>query len=76
MQTMSNDLLSLLSERGIRRIDLANALGVDKSLVTRWVKGRIPVDRIEAVEKATGIPRHKLRPDLADIFGPQPENAA
>lgn len=76
MHGMNNDLLSLLSERGIRRIDLANALGVDKSLVTRWVKGRIPVDRIEAVEKATGIPRHKLRPDLADIFGPQPESAA
>lgn len=70
MLSMSNELNLLLAERGMRRIDLAKALGVNKSLVTRWFKGRIPVERLEAVEKATGISRNKLRPDLAGMFSP------
>lgn len=53
----------------MRRIDLANALGVDKSLVTRWAQKRVPVERVADVERVTGIPRHELRPD---VFG-QPE---
>lgn len=61
---MQNDLLDLLSSRNMRRIDLANALGVDKSLVTRWVQKRVPVSRVADVERVTGIPREELRPDV------------
>lgn len=70
IRIMKADLVSLLSERGLRRIDLAKALGVDKSLVTRWAQGRIPVERVSEVESATGIPREQLRPD---IFRPATE---
>lgn len=68
---MQNNLLHLLSEKNMRRIDLANALGVDKSLVTRWAQKRVPVERVADVERVTGIPRQKLRPD---VFG-HPEGA-
>lgn len=69
---METNILPLLSARGIRRIDLAKALGVDKSLVTRWVQGRVPAERVADVERVTGIPRHELRPD---IFGSAQEQA-
>lgn len=31
--------------------------------VQKW-RGLIPANRVVAVERATGVPRHKLRPDL------------
>ena len=43
---------------------LADLLGVDRTTVWRWEKGRIPVDRLSDVEKATKISRRKLRPDI------------
>lgn len=70
---MKHDFLSLLTERGIRRIDLAKKLNVHKSLVTRWVKGRVPAERVLEVERVTGIPRERIRPD---IFGQISEDAA
>lgn len=64
MLLMNTDLKSLLLEVGMRRADLARALNVNKSLVTRWSQRRVPIDRVAAVSDATGIPRQKLRPDL------------
>jgi hypothetical protein len=68
----------LLQERDMRLVDLARAVGVDKSTVTRWARKNIPDNRVPDVAKATGIPPHELRPDLATIFGsaPTPERAA
>lgn len=43
---------------------LAAALGITRHAVYQWK--RIPVDRVVAVERATGIPRAELRPD---VFG-------
>lgn len=37
---------------------------------------RISDRRVAAMSRVTGIPPHELRPDLADIFGPQPEATA
>jgi transcriptional regulator with XRE-family HTH domain len=45
---------------------LADVLGVDKSTIWRWERDKVPVDRLADVERATGIPRQSLRPD---IFG-------
>jgi DNA-binding transcriptional regulator YdaS (Cro superfamily) len=45
---------------------LGNILGVNKTTVLRWEKRRIPAERVSEVERVTGIPRQKLRPD---IFG-------
>ena len=58
------NLKALLAARGLRLVDLAERLGVDKSQATRWAKLRIPADRVLAVEKATRISRKLLRPDL------------
>jgi DNA-binding transcriptional regulator YdaS (Cro superfamily) len=58
----------LLKQRGVKPIDVSRALGVDKATVSRWCRGSIPAERVVAVERATGISRFDLRPDLAAIF--------
>src|SRR6185312_5244454 len=42
--------------------ELARRLGISQPSVSAW--SRIPAERVAAVEASTGIPRHKLRPDL------------
>lgn len=52
---------------------LAKLIGTGQSHVWYWLnksKKGVPSECVEAVEKATGITRHELRPD---IFGPAPE---
>jgi len=41
---------------------IARKLGIQQQAVSKWK--RIPAERVIAVEKATGIPRAELRPDL------------
>lgn len=53
----------LSAERG-RVTKLADAIGVTHSAVSQW--NQVPAERVVQVEKVTGIPREKLRPD---IFG-------
>lgn len=53
----------LLKDKGMRPIDVARKLGVDKSVITRWAQGKIPLERVPAVSEATGISREELRPD-------------
>lgn len=43
---------------------LAKKIGTSSAAVAMWTK--IPPLRVAAVEDATGIPRHELRPDLYD----------
>lgn len=39
--------------------------GVPRNTVIYWGRrNRIPAERVPAVERATGIPREELRPDL------------
>jgi hypothetical protein len=57
-------LYPLLAERGIRPIELARKCDVDKGTVSRWNERGIPLVRVFQVEKETGIPREKLRPDF------------
>ena len=62
---MSNTTLAdLLDRRGMRRIDLARVLGVDKSLVTRWAQKRVPPERMADVSSALGVSVEEVRPDL------------
>lgn len=42
---------------------LAQLLEISAAAVCRW-KGQIPLKRVVQIEKATGVPRHVLRPDL------------
>lgn len=57
----------LKAERG-RVTTLAEILQVSPGAVSQWPE--VPPARVLDVERATGISRHELRPD---IFGPAPE---
>jgi transcriptional regulator with XRE-family HTH domain len=62
---MPDDYLKLLlAEHGLRPADLARKCGVEKSTVTRWAERGIPLVRVFQIERETGIPREKLRPDF------------
>lgn len=54
-------LTEYLTRRGAKS-ELAKTLGVTHAAVRQWK--RVPADRVLAVERATGIPREALRPDL------------
>jgi DNA-binding transcriptional regulator YdaS (Cro superfamily) len=41
---------------------LARALGITRSAICQW--DRIPAERVIDIEKASGVPRAELRPDL------------
>ena len=49
--------------------ELAKRLNLSKAAISKW-KGVIPLKRVLDVERATGVPRYVLRPD---VFGPAPE---
>lgn len=51
----------LKAERG-RLSKLAAALKINPSAISQWTE--IPLNRVVAVEKFTGIPRSDLRPDF------------
>lgn len=67
---MSNAILSALRARGIKQGTLAQACGVDKSAVSRWVRwgAPIPEKHLSVVSQLTGIQPPELRPD---IFTPE-----
>lgn len=52
---------------------VAEMFNVDRTTILRWEKGEppVPIKRLSEVENVTGIPRHKLRPD---VFGPVEED--
>lgn len=52
---------------------VAQMFGVQKAAVWKWERRGPPADKVLAIEGATGISRHVLRPD---IFGPHPQEAA
>lgn len=44
---------------------LSRAVGVSSQAVCKWRKDRrIPAERVLAVERASGVPRTQLRPDI------------
>lgn len=62
---MSDNIVLCLIDKFGTAAALADRLGVSRQLVSHWKKtGRIPVERLKAVEAASGISRRKLRPDI------------
>lgn len=59
---MMTDIQSLFSETRGLRLKLARELGLSPGAVYQWRK--VPAERVLDVERITGIPRHRLRPDL------------
>lgn len=54
--------------------ELARRLKVRQGQVWKWLQsGQIPAPHVIPAEKATGVSRHVLRPD---VFGPAPEQQA
>lgn len=48
------------------QVALARAVGVSQSLVSNWCVGNlvVPADRCPAIERASGVPCERLRPDV------------
>lgn len=48
---------------------LAERLGIRSASISEWkTRGRVPAERVLAIEAETGVSRHQLRPD---VFGPE-----
>lgn len=58
---ISRGLLEIREQKGLQS-RLARHLGVTRQAISDWPV--VPIDRLKAVEKFTGIPREKLRPDI------------
>lgn len=58
---MQNGLELAIKAAGTRYM-LAKRLGLSPTATLKWYK--IPAERVVEVERATGVPREKLRPDL------------
>lgn len=44
---------------------VAEKVGVRYQAIQQWLKrGKVPAERVIAMEQATGISRHELRPDI------------
>lgn len=59
-------IMAAILERAIKKAGgmsaFARALKLSRAAIYRWDK--IPAERVVAIERATGIPREELRPDL------------
>lgn len=65
-ETTLNDLVATVGSYRLARL-----IGVKHPTIHSWIRaGRIPAERVLAVEAATGISRYELRPD---VFGPAPD---
>jgi len=64
---MAHPLTAYRLSEGISMSELARRLGVHRSAVLHWERGRISPQRAVDLERRIGIPREVLRPD---IFGP------
>jgi len=59
---MATSNIHEIAEKAGGVIALSVALGLSRAAVSQW--HRVPVDRLDDVERLTGIPREQLRPDI------------
>jgi transcriptional regulator with XRE-family HTH domain len=60
------DIKQQLSKKKIGQMDLARALGVTQQMASMIMSGKrkVPIAKMAAFEKFTGIPRKQFRPEL------------
>lgn len=68
---MSRDIalqeaINAMPDRSGKLASLAEKLGITSQALSQW--HRVPVSRVIEVERITGVPKEKLRPD---IYPPQ-----
>lgn len=68
-----NAIATVVEKLGAGQAGVARLLGVTPQAVNQWVSGNRPVPprHVLAIEAATGVSRHLLRPD---VFGPPAAN--
>jgi transcriptional regulator with XRE-family HTH domain len=67
---METPLRAYREREDITQQQLAELLGVSKAAVSRWESGARKINEhlLSTVERVTGIPARKLRPDLAQLL--------
>lgn len=66
---LDSELAKAVREAGSQSA-FGRLIGRRQSTVREWLKsGKVPGEAVLAVEAATGISRHRLRPD---VYGPAP----
>jgi DNA-binding transcriptional regulator YdaS (Cro superfamily) len=58
---MPDGMALLRAQRGLCA-KVAHGLGLTRASVVKWQ--RVPAERVVEIERISGIPREKLRPDL------------
>lgn len=75
---MDHDPVSL-ARGGLREVlaafdtqdELAQPMGLTQSAVAQWLRrGGVPIERVPEVERLSGVPRWRIRPDRPDLFPP------
>ena len=62
---ISKDGLQEVLEVTGTQAELAERIGANRQTVNWWfLKGFVPVDRVVSIERATGVDRSRLRPDI------------
>ena len=62
---MSNRVLDQAIAAMGSQTALAKAIGKSQGHISKWLeRNYVPAESVLAIEKATGIPRQKIRPDL------------
>lgn len=64
-QTAADDGLALAIKASTHAYRLAKTLGITPQAISQWK--RVPGERVIAVERATGVRREVLRPDLYPV---------
>ena len=63
--TDKNEALERAIKAAGTSYELADRLGITPQALSQWDK--VPPLRVLDVERATGVPRHELRPDLYPV---------
>lgn len=65
MRAMTKKALSEAIDKAGGQTALAKAIGKTQGHISKWLEREyIPAEFVLPIEKATGVPRHELRPDL------------